>query len=89
MSSSKYPELTAVLNALAAERKAILDRTASLRAEHDKILTDIAPLLARARELEKAFRAVEMPRLGEIDNQVAALAKVLGARAVGTEPAAG
>jgi uncharacterized coiled-coil DUF342 family protein len=77
-----FPELRRTFDALRAERDNLAAQVAPLRAERDQLLASIQPTLDRVRELEKQYRAIEQPRLAAIDNQLGALAKAMGGRAM-------
>lgn len=80
--ADKFPELRAALTALQAERDRLTAQTDPLRSERDKLLAGIQPTLRRIRELEQQYRVIEQPRLAEIDNQISALARATGGRAM-------
>lgn len=73
---SKLRELLAELT---AERQAIEDRTAPLRAERDRLLAEMAPALQRERELGRQIKALELPRKAEIDIEISAITGALRA----------
>ena len=64
-------------------RKAILDKSLPLRAQHDKIVQEAE---AKAKALSKQFRAIEADgKLFEIDMERATLARALGGKTGKTE----
>lgn len=78
----KHPELRKIFSVLSAEKAAIVAKSSPLRAKYDKLVEQIQPLELEARKISEQFHAIERPRLGEIDNQLAALAKGMGGRAL-------
>lgn len=78
--TEKFPELAAARKRLEAEKAALLQKTAELRAKRDALNAEIEPKKAELRELTKQIRAAEQPRLGVVENQLAALARAMGAR---------
>lgn len=71
-------DIRKVFDQLRAEKEALAARSAPLRAERDAVVQELAPLEARRRELDKQIKAVEMPRMAELDAQISALARSLG-----------
>ena len=78
-----YPELKAVFDKLMAEKEVIRARVADDRREYTKLREQMGPLQARAHVLKQKIRNAEQPRLGEIDNQLAAIARAAGGRGTG------
>lgn len=76
----EFSEIRAVLDTLKAEKNRIQDRSTPLRDERDRLLAKIQPTLEKIRALEQQYKAVEHPRLADLDNQIAALARILGAK---------
>lgn len=83
MDTEKYPELRAVSDALRAEKEGLLVQTKALRKQRDAVKQKINELQQQDRELTAQIRAVELPRMVDIDNQLAALARATGARSMG------
>jgi hypothetical protein len=81
----KFPDLWAQSEKLKSEKAAIQERSAGLREQREVLRRKIAPLEAQTRELDKQIKAIELPRLFEIDNQIAALARAMGAKSVKNE----
>jgi hypothetical protein len=81
----KYPDLWAQSERLKSEKAAIQERSAGLRSEREALRQKVAPLEAEMRDLDKQIKAIEGPRLFDIDNQIAALARAMGARSVAHE----
>jgi uncharacterized coiled-coil DUF342 family protein len=82
----KYPEVKALLEALKAEKNAIQEKTIGLRGKRDRLLASIQPVLDEIRELEEEYIAIERPRLGELDNQISTLTRILGGRRMSEGP---
>lgn len=75
-------DLKKMLATLQAEKDEILSRSIPLRAERDALIAEMAPLLAKEKEIIQQYLAIERPRLSELDNQIAALAKAMGGRSL-------
>lgn len=88
MADEKFPALRALYDTLQAERAALVAKAAPLRTERDELLAQMAPMIKRERELIAAYRAIEQPRLAEIDTQLGALAKAMGGKALSDAPPA-
>jgi uncharacterized coiled-coil DUF342 family protein len=78
----KYPELRAVEEKLKAERDAVVKQSAPLRAKRDALAAQIQPVENQIRELNQAIKAIEQPRIAEIDNQLGAIAKATGGKSL-------
>lgn len=78
----EYPEFRALLEKFNAEKAQILAKSAPLRAERDKVVAEIQPRELRHRELTAQIRTIELPRLVELDNRIAALHRAMGARSL-------
>lgn len=76
----KLPDTELLLDFLKKEKDKIQEQTCPMRAERDKLLASVQPTLDKIRELEDKYLAIERPRLAELDNQISALCRVLGAR---------
>lgn len=76
----KHPEVYELLQTLKAEKSAIQEQTIEMRAERDRLLASIQPTLDKIHRLEQAYRKIEQPRLGELDNQISDLTRVMGGR---------
>lgn len=80
--ADQYPEFRELLVKLEAERNTIAQQSAPLRAERDQLNAQIAPLETRHRELTAQIRAIELPKLADLDNKIAALHRAMGARSL-------
>lgn len=86
----KFPELRKTFNSLQAKKAAIQKKSAPLYEKREKILKELQPLEVKLREVNKQIQAIERPHLGELDNQISAIAKAMGGRSmsdVDTPPA--
>lgn len=83
------PELNAVLDqqvaALEAERAAIHETLAPLQQKRDAILDQLQPLENTLREVNRQIKAIEVPRLREIGNDLAAIARTQGAHTLSND----
>jgi uncharacterized coiled-coil DUF342 family protein len=79
---TKYPEIQAAFDKLGGEREKLVAKAAPLRKRRDALVAKIQPLEAELRDLNQQIAKVERPRLAEIDNQRAALARAMGARSL-------
>lgn len=77
----KYPELWAQFEKLQAEKAKLDAVVAPLRDKRDAVVAEMAPLEAKARELAKEIKQ-HLPRLGELDQQLAALARAMGGKSM-------
>jgi uncharacterized coiled-coil DUF342 family protein len=80
--ADQYPEFRELLAKLEAEREQINAQSRPLRTERDQVTAQIAPLETRHRELTQQIRAIELPRLADLDNRIAALHRAMGARSL-------
>jgi uncharacterized coiled-coil DUF342 family protein len=69
-----------LFNNLCEERDVLVTKSTPLREQRNKILEEIAPQLAKARELANQIKKIEQPVLAEIKNELAGLARALGAK---------
>lgn len=76
----KYAEVKTLLEFLKAEKAKIETQTTPLRQKRDELLASVKPILDQVAKLEAQYREIEQPRLGELDNQISALVRILGAR---------
>lgn len=85
----KNKELAAALAprqaALDAERDALLAQIAPLHEQRDALIAQIQPLEAQLRKVQQQIKAIEQPRLRDIGNELAAIARALGARSLVNE----
>jgi uncharacterized coiled-coil DUF342 family protein len=80
MENSKFPAIKATLRVLQTERNTILEQSGPLREQRDRLLAKLQPELDKIKELEKQYRAIEGTKLADIDNQIGALQRILGAK---------
>lgn len=80
--TEQYPEFRELLAKLEAERAAVLASSESLRIERDQVVAEIQPRELRHRELTQQIRAIELPRVADLDNKIAALHRAMGARSL-------
>ena len=78
----KFPELRSQFDALQKERAELAAKAAPLRERYNALAKQIAPVEAEMRELANQFKAIEQPRLAELDNQIGALARAMGGRSI-------
>lgn len=86
----KFPELRKSFDALQKKKEAIQKKSAPLHKQREALLKKIQPLEDDLREVNQKIQKIERPHLGEIDNQLSALARSMGGRAmsdVDTPPA--
>lgn len=77
---TKTPEIKALMDALKAEKNDIEEQTVPLRAERDRLLASIQPTMDKIRKLEDLYLSIERPRMAELENQISALVRIMGAR---------
>lgn len=77
---NKFKDLDSFLSLLQAEKSEILAKSTPLRAERDALLASIQTTLDQIRKLEKEYKAIEQPRLAELDNQISAVVRAKGAK---------
>ena len=82
MGMEEFPALKAIFDQLNEEKRGLVEQVRPLREEYDKLGEQIAPLEDRRRELAKQFRAIEQPKLADLDNQLAVLARGMGGRSM-------
>jgi predicted nuclease with TOPRIM domain len=82
MALSEFPELQVVFEKLMKEKEALVAKAKPFRDERDRLRAQMAPLEEKEREAIKKYRAIEQPRMAEIDNQLAALARATGGRSL-------
>lgn len=86
----KFPELRKSFNALQAKKEAIQKKSAPLYKQREGILKKLQPLEVELREVNKKIQKIERPHLGELDNQISAIARAMGGKSmsdVDTPPA--
>lgn len=84
--ADKYPDLWSKFQELQEEKAAILAKSGPLREERDALRAQMAPLEAQLRALDAEIKRVEQPRLFQVDNQIAALAKGMGGKRMSDAP---
>jgi len=82
MALHDYPNIEKLFRALEAERDAILDEVAPLRAEYEALHQKLSPGNARLRELGKMMRGIEQPRMSQLCGELAQLARAAGGKAI-------
>jgi hypothetical protein len=80
MALSEYPELKTVFDALMKEKEALVAKAKPFRDKRDALRAQMAPLEEQERAAIKGYRGIEQPRMAEIDNQLAAIARATGGR---------
>ena len=68
-----------------AEKEALVEEVAPIRARLDALHTEMAPLLAELQTVKAELIAAERPMMAELDNERAALARALSNK-VGDRP---
>lgn len=85
----KNPRLAEVLapfrTQLEEERAGILAHSASLHEQRNTLLATIQPLEAQLKEVDDQIDAIEQPKLREVGNELAAIARQLGATTLTNE----
>jgi uncharacterized coiled-coil DUF342 family protein len=81
-STDKFPQLRKAMDELRAEKEKILGKSGPLREQRDKLIAKIQPLDAEMRALSQQIEELEGNRPYELDNQIAALARTMGARSM-------
>jgi len=84
---SDFPEMKELFDKLMAEKVALVAKAKPFRDKYKELHDKIAPLEAEQREVIKGFRAIEQPRMAEIDQQLSAIAKATGGRVMVNEGA--
>lgn len=78
-------ETKVLFDKLKAERDAIEAKVAPLRAKRDALVGKMQPLEDEARALQAQIKEVQGERTFELDMQISALARALGARTLTAE----
>lgn len=85
--TDKFPDVRVQFNALQAEREAVVAKLAPLRAKRDKLRDELSKKEADLRAMNKQLlESDENRRLFELDNQIGALARGMGAKSM-SQPA--
>lgn len=74
--------LVARRDELTKARTALQAQAGPLRAKRDELAAQMAPLEAAARELTQKIHAIERPALVDVDNELASIARALGAKSL-------
>lgn len=82
----KNPELEALVDKLKAEKDDLFKKTSDLRQSRETLLKQIQPLEVKLRDVDSKIKAIERPRMAEIDQQLGMLAKAMGGKSVGAGP---
>lgn len=75
-------DIRKLLDVKIKEKDAILDKTGPLRAEREGLYEKIIPLEVRAKTLADEIKAIEQPRLSELEREISGLAKALGGKSL-------
>jgi predicted nucleic acid-binding Zn-ribbon protein len=62
---------------LVAEKKEITDKSYPLREEREGIITRVRAVEAELKKIDDEIASIEKPRLFDLDNEIAALARML------------
>lgn len=85
--AEKFPQLRDAVAGLQAEREAVVAKLAPLRTKRDKLRDELSKKEADLRAMNKQLlESDENRRLFELDNQIGALARGMGARSM-SQPA--
>lgn len=82
MALKDYPKLKAAFDELSAEKAALAAKSEPLRALRDAILAKIQPLVDEERAVAAQIKAIERPRMAEIDSELSAIARATGGRSL-------
>jgi uncharacterized coiled-coil DUF342 family protein len=82
MQREKYPELSDQFDFLREEKTKLEAVVNPLRERRDELQAKMQPLVEEDRDLIAQIKE-HMPRMAEIDNQIGALARAMGARVAG------
>lgn len=80
MALKDYPKLKSAFDELSAEKAKILAKSVPLRKKRDELLAKAQPLIDQADALAAEYKAIERPRLPEIDSELAAIARATGGK---------
>lgn len=80
MANNDNQDVRDLLAKLQAERGTLTAVSEPLREKRDAIIQKMRPLEKQVRDLDAQIRAVEQPRLADLDNQISGLAKILGGK---------
>ena len=79
--NSKWPELMWQINRLKEEKAGLDNAVEPLRRQREELLNQIRPALGQITAIEKEIKKSQ-PRIAALDNQIGALARAMGARAM-------
>lgn len=82
MALHDYPKLYAAFKDLEEEKEILLRGVADIREEYEELRRSMAPMEARLRELTKLLKASQSSRLTEVCNEMSAIARATGGRAL-------
>lgn len=82
----KFARLRALQEKAKKEREAVLAAVAPLHAKREALLAQIQPLEADLRTVNAEIKAAEQPALQNLGNEIAALAKAMGAKSLAALP---
>jgi len=77
-----FPEIKAAFDKLWAEKEALVAKAQPLRDEYEKLHEQQTNINARMKEIAAERKAITHPRLVEIDNQLSAMARATGGKAL-------
>ena len=77
-----FPALKELHDKLRDEEAAIREKTAKLWSEYNDLHAKATPFEVKMRELQNKIKAIEQPRLGELCNELSAIARATGGRAI-------
>lgn len=81
--TEKFPQLRTAFDAMKAERENIRAALAPQTAQRDKLRDELAQREAELRAMNKALlESPQNQRLFELDNQIGALARTMGAKSM-------
>ena len=78
--AEKYPALWAEFTKLQSERESIHAQSAPLKSQRDALRQQADAIKDQEREIVEQIKAIERPRLSEIDEQLSRLAQAMGGR---------
>lgn len=79
---SKFPETQELFDSLREQKAELEAIVGPLRERYDELQQKMHPYVVEQRAIGLQIRA-HMPRMMELDNQIGALARAMGARTVG------
>lgn len=79
MSDTKK-QIRAIYDGLQEEKEALTAKSAPLRAAYEDLYQKIHPMEAAAQELARQIKAIEQPRMGQINEELSGLTRVLGGK---------